>query len=140
MRHSTKVFNKLNGTNLFLAKQFSDMRIVCNVCGKSARLWFEMHSVREQQEHKVGLRRETLECLECLSRMRYRIMAEAVLAECRQRFCINSPSISDLAGRIPNINILDTDAFSPAARILVRSNGYSYPAICRNGRMAGYLT
>jgi SAM-dependent methyltransferase len=124
LRHGTKVFEKLNSTSLFLAKQFNGMTIVCNVCGKSARLWFEMHSVKEQKEHRVGFLRETLECMECLSRMRYRIMAHAVLGECRQRFGIEAASINDLVEQIPNVDILDTDAFSPASRILVRSAGY----------------
>ncbi len=39
VRHGTEVFEKLNRKNLFLAKQFSNREIFCNVCGKQSKLW-----------------------------------------------------------------------------------------------------
>jgi SAM-dependent methyltransferase len=107
-----------------LAKQFSTVKIRCNVCGDVAQVWYEMHSVRRSIEHKVGLLRETLECLNCLSRMRYRIMAEGILRECRERFGVDKRAIKDLPLHIGDIDILDTDAFSPAARILAANPAY----------------
>jgi SAM-dependent methyltransferase len=124
LRHGTKVFDKLNKTNLFLANQFSKVEILCNVCGKKAGLWYEMHSIKEKREHRVGLLRETLECLNCLSRMRYRIMAYGLLSECRNRFNVDVTSVAELAPKLQNIDILDTDSFSPAARILSGSSSY----------------
>jgi SAM-dependent methyltransferase len=124
LRHGTRVFEKLNKTNLTMAKQFNNVEILCNVCGEKAKVWYEMLSVKERREHKVGLLRETLECLNCLSRMRYRIMAHAMLTEFRQRFGIAAASLEDAASMIGNIDILDTDAFSPAARILERNKAY----------------
>jgi SAM-dependent methyltransferase len=124
VRHGVRVLEKFNKTNIFLAKQFSNMEIYCNVCGARGKLWFEMHSVKEKKEHNVDLLRETLECLNCLSRMRYRVMAHALLIECRRRFGTGASSIIDLVGQIEKIDILDTDAFSPAARILERNKAY----------------
>jgi SAM-dependent methyltransferase len=124
LRHGARVFEKLNRTNLFLAKQFSTVKIRCNVCGDMAQVWYEMHSIKRSMEHKVGLLRETLECLNCLSRIRYRIMAEGLLRESRETFGIDKRSIKDLALELKGIDVLDTDAFSPAARILAASPGY----------------
>jgi SAM-dependent methyltransferase len=122
--HGTKVFEKFNRTNLFLARQFGGTEILCNVCGQRAKLWFEMHSTRQTREHRVGSLRETLECLNCLSRMRYRLVAHGILGEARQRFGIEAASIAELVERIGHVTILDTDAFSPITRILERNVSY----------------
>jgi len=124
LRHGVGVFDKLNKTNLFLVRQFRNIEIKCNVCGNQAKVWYEMLSVKERREHKVGLLRETLECLNCLSRMRYRIMAHGMLNEFGSRFGINAASIADVGAQLKNIDILDTDAFSPVARILRDNKSY----------------
>ena len=124
LRKGPKLFERLNRTNLFLARQFTKVQITCNVCGKQSGIWYEMHSVSEKMEHRVGLLRETLECRQCLSRMRYRIMAAALLAECRTRFGVQAGSIAGLAPQIASVGILDTDSFSPASRILSRNESY----------------
>jgi Methyltransferase domain len=138
LRHGTRVFDKLNKTNLFLAKQFSKAEIFCNVCGKKAGLWYEMHSLKQAREHRVGLLRETLECLNCLSRMRYRVMAHGLLNECRTRFKLEATSITQLAPQLQNIDILDTDSFSPASRILSGSSSYKM-SIYMPDRPFGFL-
>ena len=140
VRHGTKVFEKLNRTNIFLARQFGGRTIVCNVCGQRATLWFEMHSVRECRDHKVGHLRETLECLNCLARTRYRLMARGLLTECRERFGIEAVSIAALVPLLGGVTILDTDAFSPIAKIMKGTPGYilsSYMPGQPPGPMAG---
>ena len=123
LRHGPRVFEKLNPTNIFLAKQFHDVRIACNVCGERSKVWYEMHSVKEKTEHRVGLLRETLECLNCLSRMRYRIMAHGLLAEYRRRGEA-ATSVAALKNSEVHLDILDTDAFSPAARMMKGNEGF----------------
>lgn len=124
LRHGTRVLEKLNRKTIFLSKMFANVEIDCNVCGQRSRLWYEMLSAKEAAEHKVGLLRETLECLNCLSRMRYRLMAHGMLEDCRQRFGTSSLSIAELAAQARHVEILDTDAFSPIASIMASSPGY----------------
>jgi SAM-dependent methyltransferase len=123
-RKPTKLLDRVNSTNIFLARQFSKVKIRCNVCGQNAGVWYEMHSVRQSREHRVGLLRETLECLNCISRMRYRIMAYGLLRECRERLHIDADAIADLVPRLRGIDVLDTDAYSPIARMMSRVESY----------------
>ena len=124
LRRGPRVFEKLNPPNIFLAKQFHSVQITCNVCGQRSKVWYEMHSVKEKTEHCVGLLRETLECRNCLSRMRYRIMAHGLLEEYRRRTELDVGSIAALRPDASQLDILDTDAFSPAARMMKGSRGF----------------
>jgi hypothetical protein len=138
VRRPRKLFERVNPTNIFLARQFSKVQIRCNVCGQTAGVWYEMHSVRQSREHRVGLLRETLECLHCISRMRYRIVAYGLLRECRERFGIDAASITDLAPRLQQIDVLDTDAYSPIARRMSQTPTYKLSSYLP-GSPPGYL-
>ena len=117
LRRPFEIGQRVNATNIFLARQFSKLEGSCNICGARTKFWFDMPNRREREEHKVGLLRESLYCTNCNGKMRERIIAQALITEVRRRFACEGGHLAAFGGLIGELDILDTDQFSPQARM-----------------------
>lgn len=112
--------NFFNSSNLSLFFKYSGRKITCNICGQHTALLYDFPNVKNRQEHRIGLLRETLQCRNCGATMRNRSLAEVVLKTLNQ-----APSINMLAvDKVLNMRILDTDSFSVMAKLLKHNHNY----------------
>lgn len=98
---------------------------VCNVCGRQGKPFFDFPDLERRRTHRIGELRETLQCRGCGATLRHRALAAVLLelasaASGRPLASINEAVASDFGG----LRVLDTDSYSPIARILRRLPQY----------------
>jgi len=115
----------LNATNVANLLHFHRARFQCPVCGHRSRPLYDFPDVALRREHRIGILRETLQCARCLSSMRQRSLALALLATLNERWPATLHSIADLANHgLGGLSMLDTDNFSAASALLRACAGY----------------
>jgi O-antigen biosynthesis protein len=109
----------LDSENWRLYQQYAPLRFRCNVCAEEGHPFFDFPDLALRRAHRIGVLRETLVCRHCGATMRHRTLAAALLeragtASGRALHSIRAAAEAGLGG----LQVLDTDSFSPIARIL----------------------
>jgi SAM-dependent methyltransferase len=115
--------HRLNFGNVRLYRQFARVKAHCCICGSMGSLFFDMPDVELTRHYGVGVLRETLACKSCDSTNRQRTLAHALILVLQRQFACEGATLSELAPGARQIDIWDTDAFSPiSARIRSKAN------------------
>lgn len=110
--------HRLNYGNIRLYRQFARLKAHCCICGSVGTLFFGMPDVDLTRHHGVGVLRETLSCKSCGSTNRQRTLAHALISELQRQFACGGTALDQLVPTAKQIEIWDTDAFSPiSARV-----------------------
>ena len=109
----------LDGDNWQYYRQYTAQRFQCNVCGESGKPFFDFPDLALRKAHRIGVLRETLICTHCGATMRHRTLAAALLQLASEvggqpLHTVKEAAASGLAG----LRVLDSDSYSPIARIL----------------------
>jgi SAM-dependent methyltransferase len=117
--------SRLNGANVSNFLHFRRQRFDCPICGKRTTPLYDFPDVALRREHKIGLLRETLQCRHCLSSMRQRTLAVALLKLWHQRTSVRHTSIATLAAAgLGGVRVLDSDNFSAISQLLREDPDY----------------
>lgn len=117
----SRFFCRLNKQNLFLYKQFDEVRAHCCICGYTGSLYYGMPDRRLRKEHGIGLLRETLLCKSCGSTNRQRTLAYGLMESIQKQLRHEASNLKELLHYNINLKIWDTDAFSPLSKIFLPS-------------------
>lgn len=111
--------HRLNYGNIRRYRQFTRVKAHCCICGSVGTLFFDLPDVDLTRHHGVGVLRETLSCKSCGSTNRQRTLAHVLISELQRRFaCGGGTALGQLVPAATQIEIWDTDAFSPiSARV-----------------------
>ena len=116
--------NRVNRRNLDHWRGARQQVATSNICGHEGRLLDEMLDLEVFAHHHIRPARETLRCRGCGSKMRDRVIAEALL-ETLTSWGIIAPTIDALPDVLPShIRILDTDANSRLAKRMRHHPGF----------------
>lgn len=116
---------RINLTNIANFLRYRKQQFHCPVCGHKTTPLYDFPDLVLRREHKISILRETMQCRECLSSMRQRSLALALLEYWRQRYCVCHTSIAELAAAgLCGVRILDTDNFSAISQLLRCADGY----------------
>jgi SAM-dependent methyltransferase len=113
-----RLFQRLNTRNIFLYRQFSKVTAHCCICGYSGSLFYDMPDLKLRHDHGIGVLRETLLCRSCASSNRQRTLAYTLMTALRDHFGCQGSTLKELIQGSSQIEIWDTDAFSPLSRVL----------------------
>ncbi len=116
---------RLVSENWQIYRRFRHATFSCNVCGERGRPFFDFPDLQCRREHSIGVLRETLQCTHCGATMRHRTLVAGLLRVLRERSGRPLASAREIDATIlGSLRILDTDAFSPLARLLRGQPGY----------------
>ncbi len=97
----------------------------CNVCEAVGRPFFDFPDLEVRRSHRIGELRETLQCATCGATMRHRVLAAAMLEILHRVTGRRHPTIRAAGPEgFGPLRILDSDSFSPIARLLRGSASY----------------
>ena len=106
--------NRLAPENWGYYWRYGGRRFNCNVCGQHTRAFFDFPDLALRREHRIGILRETLQCVCCGATLRQRALASALLRIASTAVGRPIDTISEAADTgFGGLRILDTDAFSP---------------------------
>lgn len=98
---------------------------VCNVCGRHGKPFFDFPDLERRHSHRIGELRETLQCRGCGATLRHRALATALLELATAAIGRPQASIKEAAAAgFGGLRVLDTDSYSPIARLLRRLPNY----------------
>jgi SAM-dependent methyltransferase len=116
---------RLRKRNFENFRRFGGKDLACNVCGTTARPFFDFPDLDLRHAHRIGELRETVQCTHCGATMRLRFLAQPLLDRIAQAVGKPVPTVqSVLDTGLGGLRILDSDAYSPISRILRALPGY----------------
>jgi O-antigen biosynthesis protein len=117
-----RVSNFFSVDNIRLFLRFSGKSFICNVCGSPSSLYYDFPNIKNRKLHGVGVLRETLQCRECGCTMRDRSLASVLILSLNKKLEKQISSIEEIVNL--DVDILDTDSFSPLSKILLKFPRY----------------
>lgn len=124
--HEPRSLSRLSGTNFANLLAHRNARFDCPVCGRNETPLYDFPDLQLRREHRIGVLRETLQCRHCLSSLRQRSLALALLEHLNRQCSTQITSILELAERgLDGLRLLDSDNFSATSSLLRRVPGYT---------------
>ena len=115
----------LDGDNWAYYRRHARQTFRCNVCAESGRPFFDFPDLALRREHRIGELRETLICTHCGATVRHRALAAALLKQLSAAVGRPMASVKEAAAAgLEGLRVLDSDSYSPIARLLRPLPGY----------------
>jgi SAM-dependent methyltransferase len=116
---------RINRRNISTWRRFRRLEIRCNVCRQQGRPLYGFPDLKLRSDHGIGVLRETLTCRGCMSTMRDRTLAAAVLDTIAMRVGQRAADATALPDLLPSgFCILDTDSFGPFSKAMSQDGRY----------------